>query len=125
MVVERVATGGEVLHRLPETDVVLLDLGLPDVDGIDVCRRIREASDVPVIVVSARGEVDDRIRGLHSGADDYVVKPYDAGELVARIHAVRRRQRAATPAEDVVAIGAGLVLDLARHTVTDARAPVA
>lgn len=125
MIVERVATGGEVLHRLPDTDVVLLDLGLPDVDGIDVLRRIRDAGDVPVIVVSARGEVDDRIRGLHSGADDYVVKPYDAGELVARIHAVRRRRRVATPSGDVVAIDDGLVLDLARHTVTDAGTPVA
>ncbi len=69
---------------------MLLDLGLPDIDGVDVCRAIREVSDVPVIVVSARGEVDDRILGLHSGADDYLVKPYDIGELVARVHAVYR-----------------------------------
>ena len=72
-------------------DVVLLDLGLPDIDGVDVCRAIREVSEVPVIVVSARGEVDDRILGLHSGADDYLVKPYDIGELLARVHAVYRR----------------------------------
>ena len=74
-------------------DVVLLDLGLPDIDGVDVCRAIREVSEVPVIVVSARGEVDDRILGLHSGADDYLVKPYDIGELLARVHAVYRRRR--------------------------------
>ena len=73
---------------------MLLDLGLPDVDGLEVCRRIREAGDVPVIVVSARGRVDERIAGLHHGADDYLVKPYDVGELVARIHAVRRRRGA-------------------------------
>ena len=79
--------------------MVLLDLGLPDVDGVDVCRAIRAVSDVPVIVVSARGEVDDRILGLHSGADDYLVKPYDIGELVARVHAVYRRRRAGPRAE--------------------------
>ena len=82
-----------VTDHLAGVDVVLLDLGLPDIDGVDVCRAIRAVSDVPVIVVSARGEVDDRILGLHSGADDYLVKPYDIGELVARVHAVYRRRR--------------------------------
>jgi DNA-binding response OmpR family regulator len=72
-----------VVAHLSEVDVVLLDLGLPDVDGVDVCRLIRETSDVPIIIVSARGEVHDRILGLHSGADDYLVKPYDVGELLA------------------------------------------
>lgn len=126
MEVARVAAGREVVARLPGTDVVLLDLGLPDVDGIDVCRRIREAGDTPVIVVSARGEVDDRILGLHSGADDYLVKPYDVGELVARIHAVRRRRHAGeSPGEQVADLGDGLLLDRARHTVTAAGEPVA
>ena len=74
-------------------DVVLLDLGLPDMDGVDVCRGDPRGSDVPVIVVSARGEVDDRILGLHCGADDYLVKPFDIGELLARMHAVLRRRR--------------------------------
>ena len=72
--------------------VGVLDLGLPDVDGVDVCREIRAAGDVPVIVVSARGEVDDRIQSLHCGADDYLVKPFDTGELLARMHAVLRRR---------------------------------
>ncbi len=93
----RLAGGRDVVAHLAGVDVVLLDLGLPDVDGLDVCRALRDAGDVPVIVVSARGEVEDRILGLHSGADDYLVDPYDAGELVARIHAVRRRRRPPSP----------------------------
>ncbi|PVZ14339.1 response regulator transcription factor [Actinomycetospora cinnamomea] len=118
--VERVAHGLAVLPRLAGVDVVLLDLGLPDVDGLEVCRRIREVGDVPVIVVSARGRVDERIAGLHHGADDYLVKPYDIGELVARIHAVRRRRGtvAPTPADGVVELGGGVVLDRARHVLT-------
>ncbi|RKN37306.1 response regulator transcription factor [Streptomyces hoynatensis] len=71
--------------------VVLLDLGLPDVDGFEVCGRIRRIASVPVIMVTARSDVRSRIHGLNLGADDYVVKPYDTGELLARIHAVSRR----------------------------------
>ncbi|MDN5933389.1 MAG: response regulator transcription factor [Pseudonocardia sp.] len=120
MTTTRLAMGRGAVDHLSGVDVVLLDLGLPDVDGVDVCRAIRAASEVPVIVVSARGEVDDRILGLHSGADDYLVKPYDIGELVARVHAVYRRRRVeAGPdaAVDVVEID-GVVVDLNRHTVT-------
>jgi DNA-binding response OmpR family regulator len=95
--VERLAEGREVLDRLVGMDVVLLDLRLPDMDGVALCRRIRAISDVPIIVVSALGEVSDRILGLHAGADDYVVKPYDEGELVARVHAVLRRGGGAHP----------------------------
>jgi two-component system KDP operon response regulator KdpE len=79
-------------------DVVLLDLGLPDMDGITLLRKLRGASDVPVIVVTARGTVDDIARGLDIGADDYLVKPFDLGELVARM---RRAMRRAAPAEEV------------------------
>ena len=125
MTVDRLATGREVLARTPGADVVLLDLGLPDVDGLEVCRRVRAAGDTPVIVVSARGEVADRILGLHSGADDYLAKPYAVGELVARIHSVTRRRRVADPAGDVVALAEGLVLDHVRRTVTDRGTPVA
>ncbi|MCK1798757.1 response regulator transcription factor [Streptomyces sp. XM4193] len=71
--------------------VVLLDLGLPDQDGFEVCGRIRRHSSIPVIMVTARADVRSRIHGLNLGADDYVVKPYDTGELLARIHAVSRR----------------------------------
>ncbi len=71
--------------------VVLLDLGLPDMDGYDVCRAIRSTSDVPIIVLTARGEEFDRVLGLELGADDYVVKPFGIRELIARIRAVSRR----------------------------------
>src|SRR4028119_54893 len=90
----RLDRGSGAVDHLAGVDVVLLDLGLRAVDGVVVCRDVRPASEVPVIVVTARGEVDDRILGLDSGADDYLVKPYDIGELVARIHAVHRRRRA-------------------------------
>jgi two-component system response regulator RegX3 len=88
--VERAATGQEALDAA-EPDLVLLDLRLPDVDGIEVCRRLREDSRVPIIVVSARGEEVDRVVGLELGADDYVVKPFALRELIARIRAVMRR----------------------------------
>ncbi|WP_329455283.1 response regulator transcription factor [Streptomyces sp. NBC_01497] len=87
--------------------VVLLDLGLPDQDGFRVCDRIRKVTTTPVIIVTARADVRSRIHGLNLGADDYVVKPYDIGELLARIHAVSRRvplRRAGeTPAADAPA----------------------
>ena len=122
----RLAQGRGVVDHLGGVDVVLLDLGLPDIDGVDVCRAIRAVSDVPVIVVSARGEVDDRILGLHSGADDYLVKPYVIGELLARVHAVHRRHRTATTAapDDVITMG-DVVADLHRHSVTVAGKEVA
>ncbi len=84
-------TGGEALAEVDDVDLVLLDLGLPDVDGSDVCRLIRARSDVPIIVLTARGAELDRVLLLELGADDYVVKPFGFRELVARIRAVRRR----------------------------------
>ncbi|MFE3327256.1 response regulator transcription factor [Streptomyces sp. NPDC059176] len=78
----------------PPFGVVLLDLGLPDQDGYQVCGRIRKLTSIPVIMVTARSDVRSRIHGLNLGADDYVVKPYDTGELLARIHAVSRRSLA-------------------------------
>ncbi|MBO0874337.1 MAG: response regulator transcription factor [Pseudonocardia sp.] len=119
MAMLRLSRGRDVMAHLSEVDVVLLDLGLPDVDGVEVCRTIRETTDLPIIIVSARGEVDDRILGLHSGADDYLVKPYDVGELVARVEAVYRRRRAALPGAgtpELIEVD-GVSLDLARHTV--------
>ncbi len=95
---DRAASGAEALERLgSDTEVVLLDLGLPDIDGIDLCRRIRAQTGVPIIIATARSLVQDRIRGLRAGADDFVVKPYDVRELVARIEAVTRRTRALPP----------------------------
>jgi two-component system, OmpR family, response regulator RegX3 len=88
--VTRVATGAEALEAA-EPDLVLLDLRLPDVDGFTVCRELRARSDVPIIVVTAKGEEVDRVVGLELGADDYVVKPFGLRELIARIRAVSRR----------------------------------
>lgn len=89
-VVARVTTGGEALAA-PEADLVLLDLGLPDMNGIAVCHELRARGDVPIIVISARGEEADRVVGLELGADDYLVKPFGKQELLARISAVMRR----------------------------------
>ncbi|MET0421948.1 MAG: response regulator transcription factor [Acidimicrobiia bacterium] len=99
LTVDRVETGAEALERAAaaEFDVVLLDLGLPDTDGFDVCRQLRARSDVPIIVVTARSEEVDRVVGLELGADDYLVKPFGFRELVARIRAVARRR---TPRHD-------------------------
>ena len=88
--VERVSTGEGALEAGP-VDLVLLDLGLPDRDGLEVCRQLRARSSVPVIVITARGEELDRVLGLELGADDYVVKPFGFRELMARIRAVTRR----------------------------------
>ena len=90
--VERAATAAGALAA-GAADLVLLDLRLPDGDGLDVCRQLRERSGVPIIVVTARGEEADRVVGLELGADDYVVKPFGFRELVARIRAVLRRGR--------------------------------
>jgi two-component system response regulator RegX3 len=94
----RVTTGGEALAA-GETDVVLLDLGLPDLDGIEVCRELRARSSVPILVITARGEETDRVLGLELGADDYLVKPFGFRELIARIRAVQRRVAGAAPVE--------------------------
>ncbi len=88
--VDRVGTGAQALAAAP-ADLVLLDLGLPDLDGYEVCRRLRAESEVPIIVITARGDEVDRVVGLELGADDYVVKPFGFRELVARIRAVHRR----------------------------------
>jgi DNA-binding response OmpR family regulator len=92
-----VTTGAAALEAMTSFDpeIILLDLGLPDMDGTDVCRAIRPASSVPIIVVSARGEEIDRVIALEMGADDYLVKPFGMRELVARIRAVSRRSGSA------------------------------
>jgi two-component system, OmpR family, response regulator RegX3 len=114
--VTRAATGAEALAA-PPADVVLLDLRLPDVDGLDVCRRIRERSDVPIIAVTARGEEADRVVGLELGADDYVVKPFGMRELIARIRAVTRRARGGQAAGDGIVRVADLEVDLRARRV--------
>jgi len=103
----------------PQPDAVLLDLGLPDADGLDVLRELRRVSDVPVLILSARGEESDRIVGLELGADDYVVKPFSVREVVARIRAISRRRQA----EPAILTG-GLHIDRAARTVSVEAAPV-
>lgn len=109
--VTRVATGAAALEA-SDVDVVLLDLGLPDVDGFEVCRRLRGRSDVPLLVISARGDEIDRVVGLELGADDYLVKPFGFRELVARIRAVTRRTGAAPEAVGAGVSGAQRIGDL-------------
>ncbi len=108
--VEHVATGQAALTAVEAgkaaLDVVLLDLGLPDIDGQEVCRRMRSTSDVPIIVVSARGDEADRVIALELGADDYLTKPYGMRELAARIRAVLRRTGAMPSAAAPAATGA-------------------
>ena len=88
-----------VLAQTVHPDVVLLDLGLPDVDGLDVCRRLQRDSDVPILILTARGTETDKIIGLGVGADDYVVKPFSGDEVIARIRAIlRRAERRTRPA---------------------------
>jgi two-component system, OmpR family, response regulator MprA len=73
-------------------DLVILDLGLPRLDGVEVCRRLRDEGDVPILILTARGQTDDRVTGLDSGADDYLVKPFERQELLARLRALMRRR---------------------------------
>ena len=117
MVVRRYASGTVALqHDTPE--LYLIDVGLPDIDGFEVCRRIRATSSVPIIMLTARSEEIDRVFGLEIGADDYVTKPFGLRELIARIRAVTRR--ASTPMSEeaeVVTVGS-LTIDHARHSVS-------
>jgi len=109
-----VALGAEALRR-PSFDVVLLDLGLPDIDGVDVCRQLRQSSGAAIIVVTARGEEADRVLALDEGADDYLVKPFGLAELLARIRAVLRRGQ--RPGPELLRHGA-LTVDLRTRKVT-------
>ncbi len=97
---------------------VILDLMLPRVDGWEVCRRLRESSDVPILILTARGEEVDRISGLTLCADDYVVKPFSPRELVARVKAILRRGRLGREAEGKALSHEDLVVDLEKHRVT-------
>ncbi len=121
-----VAGDGEAALRTARAtppDLVVLDLGLPARDGLDVTRELRRTSDVPIIVVTARGEETDRVVGLELGADDYVVKPFSPKELVARVRAVFRRSDARhTPVESIRV--ADLEIDVARMRVTVEGRPV-
>ena len=116
--VHHVMTGAEAISAATEIspDVVLMDLGLPDMDGLDASKTIRETSAVPIIIVSARGDELDRVLGLELGADDYVVKPFSQRELLARIRAVTRRNADVTQPTSTRE-GARLQIDERAHTV--------
>jgi two-component system response regulator RegX3 len=120
--VTRAATGQEALDA-PAVDLVLLDVRLPDIDGFAVCRELRTRSDVPIIMVTAKGEEIDRVVGLEIGADDYVVKPYGLRELIARIRAVSRRTAPRGDSRQMQALHAGgLTVDVpARKAMLDGR----
>lgn len=121
----------------PDHDAVVLDLGLPDRDGFEVCSRIRRSSDVPILIATARADLPSRVHGLHLGADDYLVKPYDVRELMARIHAVTRRRRSPGPVTEAATVsppprerrvhcaGGDVVVDVGSRTVEVRGHPVA
>jgi DNA-binding response OmpR family regulator len=109
IIADHVATGAAALAAAPH-DMVLLDLGLPDIDGIEVCRQLRRTGDVPMIMLTARGDEADRVLGLELGADDYLAKPFSVRELVARMRAVGRRVRTA-PADNPIRTYGPLAID--------------
>ena len=112
------ASGQEALSRVAENkpDLIILDLGLPDIDGIEVTRLLREWTQIPIIILSVRGSESDKIAALDAGADDYLTKPFSVGELLARLRAALRRS-AQTSSEPVFTIGS-LKVDLVRRFVT-------
>ncbi|MEM8904303.1 MAG: response regulator transcription factor [Actinomycetota bacterium] len=116
--VQRAATGAEALAA-DRVDLVLLDLGLPDLDGLEVCRRLRQAHDWPVIAVTARGSPVERVAGLRGGADDYVVKPFSIAELTARIDAVLRRTGLPTERTGTIELGRVRIDEVGRTVTVD------
>jgi DNA-binding response OmpR family regulator len=113
------SNGEDALQLFARThpDLVILDLTLPHLDGLDVARAMRRAGDVPIIMLTARTEEADRVAGLELGADDYVTKPFSAREIVARVRAVLRRAQAAAMQDDIVRVGDSVVLDGPRMQV--------
>jgi two-component system KDP operon response regulator KdpE len=111
------ATGAETLAVTVSgrPDIIILDLGLPDMDGVEVTRRLREWTQIPIIVVSVRDREEDKIATLDAGADDYLTKPFGAGELMARLRVALRRS--AQPDSEPVYLADGLMVDLSRREV--------
>ncbi|AXK36794.1 DNA-binding response regulator [Streptomyces armeniacus] len=124
--VDRAGDGPGALERAEAAppDLVVLDLMLPGLDGLQVCRRLRARGPVPVVMLTARGDEEDRILGLEIGADDYVTKPFSPRELVLRIESVLRRA-GASAADGPLLHGGGITLDPGARTVADARGPLA
>ena len=124
--VVKAATGEDVAAAVTShrPRLVVLDVGLPGIDGLEVCRRLRQTSAIPVIFLTARDTEIDRVLGLELGADDYVTKPFSPPELVARVKAVLRRAEGATTTAEVLQVG-GVTIDLGRREVRVAETPVA
>jgi two-component system alkaline phosphatase synthesis response regulator PhoP len=125
----QVAADGRTALRLAresQIDLILLDLMIPEVDGLDVCRELRKTSDVPIIMITARGEELDRVLGLEIGADDYVTKPFSVRELMARIKAVlRRTQKDGNEESTTLLRGPGnLLVDVERRSVVVGNTPI-
>ena len=118
------ATGEEALAVTVSgrPDVILLDLGLPDLDGVEVTRRLREWTQIPIIVISVRDREEDKVAALDAGADDYLTKPFGVGELMARLRVVLRR--AALPEQEPVYQADDLLVDLARRNVSVEQKPI-
>jgi len=104
--------------RGDDPDLVLLDLMLPEMDGLSLCRALRRDSDVPIIMLTARGTDMDKIVGLETGADDYVVKPFSLGELLARVRSLLRRARSGIPTEQMQLLSGNLKLDISARRTT-------
>jgi len=123
--ISEAARGEEALNAVAtgHPDVVILDLGLPDMDGVEVTRRLREWSQIPIVIVSVRDQENEKINALDAGADDYLTKPFGIGELMARIRVVMRRS-APSEQEPVFQIG-DLMIDRVRRLVTVSGKPVA
>jgi len=105
--VVRAETGarGLALHASETVDAIVLDLMLPDMDGLDICRKVRDRSDTPILMLTARGDATDRVVGLEMGADDYLPKPFEPRELLARLRAILRRGRGGGGKSDVLRFG--------------------
>ena len=114
----RVSRGSDALIRHREADILLLDLGLPDCDGLEVLRKLRRVADIPVLVLTARGDERSVVRGLHLGADDYLVKPVRLAELLARMAAVTRRTQARVESSDNVVTLGDVVINTHARTVS-------
>ena len=122
--ISEAARGEEALNSVAtgHPDVVLLDLGLPDMDGVEVTRRLREWTQIPIVIISVRDQENEKINALDAGADDFLTKPFGIGELMARIRVALRR--AASPEKEPIFRLGGLVIDMARRLVTVSGQPI-
>jgi two-component system, OmpR family, KDP operon response regulator KdpE len=118
-----IAPTGEVglaLAAAENPDVIILDLGLPDIDGVEVCAQLRQWTQTPIIILSVRSDEGEKIKALDQGADDYLVKPFGTGELLARLRVAQRHRAKSQGEPEAVVVSGDLIIDLTRHIVTRA-----